>query len=104
MHETVKTVFIDIGTGEEVKELPSVFDRDALKPKLVLSTHIAWKDIWRHYKVVKVEEQAGDTLVAHVRLMRRHRQFFVLILLCVLTAAAIGAAAYFFMNYSTGAG
>lgn len=104
MHETVNTVFIDIETGEEVKELPAVFDRDALKPKLILSTHVAWKDIWRHYKVVKVEEQAGDTFVAHVRLMRRHRQVFFVFLLCMLTAAAIGGAVYFYMNYSTGTG
>ncbi len=104
MHETVKTVFIDIQTGEEVKELPAVFDRDALKPKLVLSTHVAWKDIWRHYKVVKVEEQAGNTFVAHVRLIRRQHQFMLFFLLTIITAAAVGAAVFFFMNFSTGTG
>ena len=46
MHETVNTVFINIATGEEIKELPSKFDREALKEKLVLSTHRAWKNSW----------------------------------------------------------
>lgn len=71
-HKTVNTVFINIASGEEIKELPSKFDRDALKPRLVLSTHLAWKDAWAHYKVLQVEEQAGETVVVHVKRMRRY--------------------------------
>lgn len=84
MHETVNTVFINVATGEEIKELPSSFDKEALKPKLVLSTHRAWKNTWEHYKVLSVEEQAGDTVVVQVRRLRYYIAPKVLLALCGL--------------------
>lgn len=100
MHETVNTVFINVSTGEEIKELPSSFDREALKPKLVLSTHRAWKNTWEHYKVLKVEEQAGETVVVHVKRLRYYIAPQVLIALCVVGVfmlAVAGVALYFLL-------
>ncbi len=101
MHETVNTVFINIATGEEIKELPSKFDREALKEKLVLSTHRAWKNSWEHYKVLKVEEQAGETVVAHVKQLRYYIAPPILFALCglgVFIVLLAGAALWFFLG------
>lgn len=100
MHETVHTVFINVATGEEIKELPSKFDKDALKEKLVLSTHRAWKNSWEHYKVLRVDEQAGETVVVEVKRLRYYIAPQVLVALCglglfILLLAA--AALYFFL-------
>lgn len=100
MHETINTVFINVASGEEIKELPSTFDREALKVKLVLSTHRAWKDTWEHYKVLHVEEQAGDTVVVHVKRLRYYVAPRILVAMCALGLFVLLLAAgalYFFV-------
>ncbi len=100
MHETVKTVFINVASGEEIKELPTQFDRAALKEGLVLSTHRAWKDIWEHYKIIKVEEQAGEIVVAQVKRLRFYVQPQLLLAVCGLILFLLilaGAALFFFL-------
>ncbi len=72
VHQTVKTVFINMANGEEIKELPSRFDRAALKENFTLSTHLSWRDTWIHYRVVKVEEQAEKMVVVYVKQVRLH--------------------------------
>ncbi len=100
MHETVNTVFINVATGEEIKELPSSFDREALNSRLVLSTHRAWKNTWEHYKILKVEEQAGDTVVVQVRRLRYYIAPPVLLAVCglgVFVLLLAAGALYFFL-------
>lgn len=100
MSRTVNTVFIDASTGEEIRELPSSFDREALRENLILSTHRGWEDKWVHYKVIRVEEQAGDTTVVQVKRLRRLYPsglfFLVLGLVLVLALAGVAAVTYFF--------
>ncbi len=98
MHRTVNTVFIDIATGEEIKDLPTVFDFAALRENLILSTHKGWDNRWRHYKVVKVEEQAGDTVVVQVKYSKRyyHRGYIALVaFISLLLLACLGVGFYF---------
>lgn len=98
-HRTVNTVFVNVVTGEEVKELPSSFDRDALKPRLVLSTHQAWKDTWQHYKVLQVEEQAGETVVVHVKRIRRYMAPGLVLFLVILGLLALsGVGVYLWLQ------
>jgi len=100
MHETINTVFINVATGEEIRELPSTFDREALKVKLVLSTHRAWKNTWEHYKVLHVEEQAGDTVVVHVKRLRYYIAPQILVALCgvgLFALLLVGGALYIFV-------
>ncbi len=100
MSRTVNTVFIDASSGEEVRELPTSFDREALRENLILSTHRGWEDKWVHYKVIRVEEQAGDTTVVQVKRLRRlyPSGLFFLFLGLVVFLVLVGAAAvaYFF--------
>lgn len=98
-HVTVTTVFVDVQTGEEVKELPKIFDRAALKEGFVLSAHLSWKNKWIHYKVTGVEEQAGDTVVVQVKKIRFNTPTKIFIAVSILLGLAVGAgvAAYFLM-------
>lgn len=105
MSRTVNTVFIEASTGEEVRELPSCFDREALRENLILSTHRGWEDKWVHYKVIRVEEQAGDTTVVQVKKLRRlypSGLFFLVLALVVVLALAGAAAVTYFFGWSFG--
>ncbi len=106
MSRTVNTVFIEISSGEEVRELPSFFDREALRENLILSTHRGWEDKWMHYKVVRVEEQAGETTVVQVkrlhRLYPRGLYFLTLGIVSILGLAAAVAVAFFFFGWPFG--
>jgi hypothetical protein len=105
MSRTVNTVFIDASTGEEIRELPSSFDREALRENLILSTHRGWEDKWVHYKVIRVEEQAGDTTVVQVKRLRRlypSGLFFLVLGLVVVLALAGAAAVTYFFGWSFG--